>query len=314
MDKLVRKGRSPATALASRENGRKSRGPVTEHGKAMCRANAGKHWGRSEGVRELMAALGEDPAEFNQVRDGLYRALRPGDTFEEMVVDAMADIHWRLGRMIRGEAGAQGQRRRDRQMKEEEMEALFEAGKFHDLVPSITPKLGYVGLSDSPVKFRRVLEMLRVISDLVRYGGFQEEVTKYLQTLYGYNPSDRAKNLMRVYERGYKDRDCGDAAQVAANQAGFLEAIGDEIAWFEKREAAHLQARTELRPAAIEAELVSSELQFGKIMLYQDHLERAFERKFKLLVNYRMMRESEGLEPDKAIDVEAKSQEVTRSQ
>jgi len=44
MDKLVRKGRSPATALASRENGRKSRGPVTDQGKAMCRANAGKHW------------------------------------------------------------------------------------------------------------------------------------------------------------------------------------------------------------------------------------------------------------------------------
>jgi len=64
-----------------------------------------------------------------------------------------------------------------------------------------------------------------------------------------------------------------------------------------------------LRPAAIEAELVSSELQLGKIMLYQDHLERAFERKFKLLVAYRMMRASEGLEPDKAIDVEAKSAE-----
>ena len=58
MDKLVRKGGSPATALASRENGRKSEGPVTEQGKAMSCANTGKHWGRPEGVRELMAALG----------------------------------------------------------------------------------------------------------------------------------------------------------------------------------------------------------------------------------------------------------------
>ena len=43
----------------------------------MSRANTGKHWGRFEGVRELMAALGEDPAEFNEARDGLYRARHP---------------------------------------------------------------------------------------------------------------------------------------------------------------------------------------------------------------------------------------------
>ena len=44
MDKLVHKGTSPATALASRENGCKSKGPITEQGKAMVRANAGEHW------------------------------------------------------------------------------------------------------------------------------------------------------------------------------------------------------------------------------------------------------------------------------
>jgi hypothetical protein len=36
--------------------------------------------------------------------------------------------------------------------------------------------------------------------------------------------------------------------------------------------------------------LVSRELDLGKVMLYQDYLERAFERKFKLLVAYRAMR------------------------
>jgi hypothetical protein len=290
MEKLIHKGTSPATALANRENGRKSRGPITEQGKAMSCANAGKHWGRSEGIRKLMPALGESPAEFDQVRDGLYQALRPSDAFEEMLVDAMVDIHWRLARMIRGEAGAQGKRRRERKMKEEEIEATFQAGKFHDLAPSIVPTLGFVGLPDSPVKFRRILDCLRVLSDLVRYGGFQDEFADYLKKLYGHNPSERAKALMNVYDCGYQERDCGDPDRIAAHQAEFQEAIADEIAWFKKRAASHLQARAELRDPTIEAELVSRELDLGKVMLYQDYLERAFERKFKLLVSYRAMR------------------------
>jgi hypothetical protein len=252
MDGLVRKGTSPATALASRENGRKSRGPITEQGKATSCANAGKHWGRSEGIRKLMPALGESPAEFDQVRDGLYQALRPSDAFEEMLVDAMVDIHWRLARIV--------------------------------------PTLGFVGLPDSPVKFRRILDCLRVLSDLVRYGGFQDEFADYLKKLYGHNPSARAKALMDVYQRGYEERDSGDPDRIAANQVEFQEAIADEIAWFKKRAASHLQARAELRDPTIEAELVSRELDLGKVMLYQDYLERAFERKFKLLVAYRAMR------------------------
>ena len=306
---LVRRNVTPAMAEANRENGRKSRGPVTEQGKAMSRANAGKHWGRAEDIRGLMPALGESPVEYDRMRDGLYRALCPADTFEEMIVDAMADIHWRLRRMIRGEAAAQGQRRRERQMKEEEIEALFEAGKFHDLTPHIVATLGFVGMRDSPLKFRRILAMLRLVADLVRYGGFQDELLDYLKQLYGVNPGERARELLSVYERGYQERECGDAARIAANQAEFQEAIGAEIAWFEKREAAHLQGRAELRAPTIEAELVSSELPLGTVTLYQDYLERAFERKWKLLLKYRMTRTPEDSERDKTIDVEAKREE-----
>ena len=308
MDKLVRKGSSPATALASRENGRKSRGPVSEQGKAISRANAGKHWGRSEGIRELMAALGESPAEYDRMRDGLYRSLRPADAFEEMIVDAMADIHWRLCRMIRGEAAAQGKRRRERKMREEEIEALFEAGKFHDLMPHIVATLGYVGMGDSPLKFRRILDMLRIIADLVRHGGFLKEVLDYLKQIYGVNPGERARNLMTIYERVYNERECGDPARIAANQAEFQEAIGEEIAFFQKREASHLQARAELKAPIVEAELVSGQLPLGTITRYQDYLERAFECKWKLLTKYRMTRTGDSGK-DKTIDVEARSEE-----
>ena len=214
MKQLVKRTVTPAMAAANQANSLKSTGPVTEQGLAVSRRNALKHWGRAETIRPMLLALEEDPEEFDRVRDALYRALAPRDEFEEIIVDDMADIHWRVGRMVRAEAGAQGARRRERKMRDDEVEALFEAGKFHDLVPSIVPKLGYVGLSDSPVKFRRILEMLRVLSDLVRHAGVQDEFMGYLQTPYGCNPSERAQNLMSVYGRCYEERDCGDEDRI----------------------------------------------------------------------------------------------------
>lgn len=55
--------------------------------------------------------MDEEPEEFDKVRDALYRAIGPYDDFEAPLLDDMADIHWRIRRMVRGEAGAQGKRR-----------------------------------------------------------------------------------------------------------------------------------------------------------------------------------------------------------
>jgi hypothetical protein len=84
----------------------------------MVRANAGKRWGRQT-IRELMATLGESAAEFDQVRDGLYRTLAPRDAFEELLVDDMAALHWRLRRMIRGEVGDQARGRREQMLPDD---------------------------------------------------------------------------------------------------------------------------------------------------------------------------------------------------
>jgi hypothetical protein len=169
--------------------------------------------------------------------------------------------------------------------------------------PNVVPTLGYVGLMDSPVKFRRILEMLTALRDLVWHVGVQDELMGYLKAVYGHNPSERARKLMEAYGLCYRERDSGDADRIAAARTEFQEAISDEIAWFEKRAASHLQAQAEMRPATIEAELVSSSLDLGKIMLYQDHLERAFERKFKLLMTYRTMRGPSGdASPDAGTD------------
>src|SRR5215469_2547228 len=204
---IVHKGTSPATLAANRTNSLKSTGPVTERGQLVSRRNALKHWGRAETIRPLLVALEEEPREFDRVRQALYRALVPRDEFEALLVDDMADVHWRIRRMVRGEAAAQAKRRRERKTVEEEKQARYDSGKFHDLERATIPTLGFVGLPDSPVKFENVLDILRTIGGLVRYGGFQGEVVVYLQQLYGRNPGRRAAKVMNIYDRCYQERE-----------------------------------------------------------------------------------------------------------
>jgi hypothetical protein len=108
-----------------------------------------------------------------------------------------------------------------------------------------------------------------------------------VQKLYGYNPGERAKNLMNVYDRCYRERDCGDQDRIAANQAEFQEAIADEIAWFERRQAAHLQARAELKVPSLDAEMLNTQHSPATVAIYHERLERAFAEKWRLLKEYR---------------------------
>ena len=101
--------RTEALMAANRTNSQLSTGPRTDLGKQLSRGNALKHWGRAETIRPLLAALEEDPEEFERVRDALYQALAPRDAFEEIIVDDMADIHWRTS--PRGVEGSQPRRR-----------------------------------------------------------------------------------------------------------------------------------------------------------------------------------------------------------
>ena len=70
-----------------------------------------------------------------------------------------------------------------------------------------------------------------------------------------------------------------------------------------------MQARAELRAPIIESGLLNVKADLAKVMLYQDRLERAFDRKWKLLMSYRMMQGPESdLNGGKTLDVKAEDQ------
>ena len=85
---------------ANRANAKLSTGPRTEAGKAVSRCNALKH-----GLTAPRILLdGEDPNEFEDLRQALCDKFRPEDTEEELLVDSFVGLLWRLRRVPEFEA------------------------------------------------------------------------------------------------------------------------------------------------------------------------------------------------------------------
>jgi hypothetical protein len=201
---------------------------------------------------------------------------------------------------------AQAARRREQQAQREEDDASREAGRLNELEPYTISTLGLAGLRDSPPKFARILQILRALRMIVEGEGFEEQYVVYLQTVYGSNnPGLRGRHLMREYRRLCKEQTSSDAATREANRTAFLQELEAEIAWFDERAARDRQARAELEMPRREAELLKADYNQATFMLYQERLERRFERKWKLLRWHRAARRAE--EERAAIFAEAKA-------
>ena len=87
---------------ANRQNAKKSTGPRTPQGKRRVSQNALKH---GLCARDVVIP-GEDPAEFDRLRDGFVDTLQPQDEVELALVRQMVSAEWHMRRIDRIEAAA----------------------------------------------------------------------------------------------------------------------------------------------------------------------------------------------------------------
>jgi hypothetical protein len=96
---------------ANRRNAQRATGPRTDEGKAVSRWNALKHGVLTRAVIPPALAPYESREEFEALLDALRQELAPASAVEELLVERIAVAYWRLGRLLRAEAGAIAARR-----------------------------------------------------------------------------------------------------------------------------------------------------------------------------------------------------------
>src|SRR5918996_6090890 len=90
---------TPAQVLANRQNSLHSTGPVTPAGKAASSRNSQRHGLTSKQI----VMPGENPAEYDALRESLIQQFAPANEVESTLVEEVAAGSWRLARARRHE-------------------------------------------------------------------------------------------------------------------------------------------------------------------------------------------------------------------
>ncbi len=131
---LTPKRRLTAKKLAAnRANGRRSEGAVSRAGKARAAAAFLRHGFYSQSTEVVLAALGEDPAEFERRLHSLIDTWEPANALEMGLVMRLARALWRMERLDRIEESlAVKHLERAREFKQRER-VIFRVPLYHKM-------------------------------------------------------------------------------------------------------------------------------------------------------------------------------------
>lgn len=226
-----------------------------------------------------MKELGEDPRDFDKLRESLRRTFRPQDGFEEMLINDMTEIRWRRQRLLRAESGIRASQKQQFEIDREWRVASRGKGVHAEAERVLIGRYGVSALADSPYKFLQILEILKVLRFSVEAEGFQEGGLNFLNAVYGPNPGLAAVLLKAEFETCRKQQYTEDATVQKTNRDSFLKELDAEIASFGKLALLSLERDAKLTEPMKYAKLLPSQEDLDKIMPYEAALERQFKEK-----------------------------------
>jgi hypothetical protein len=297
---------TPALLAAARQNAQHSTGPRSAAAKQNVKLNSLKHGGRvsDENRRQAMQALGEDPQEFENLKQELMSALTPGDALWEKQIDDLAWLYWRRERLERAEAGLKrralqaiddSQHRRQQEMAR----ITFDASQ-HQMIG--------VHLSESTdrgVTLRRTLSFLELVQEEVKERTFRVRQYAILESLYSGATGWRQALIFDLLH-DFGDPMCLEAQQAdeeekqyrremgtdheppgEAGRQELLRLLEEEIASV-REEFAYAEKANEERAAIERDACLAPEGETWKMMLRQEAaLDQSIDRKVRILLRLR---------------------------
>jgi hypothetical protein len=194
---------TPQLLDAARCNARRSHGPRTAAGKQNSKMNGVKHGERSapENHYEVMRALGEDPAQFDALKQELRDSFGPGDAFFDKQVDDLARLYWRRDRLERSQTGLMRRALQGVEAGQYGLRLALAAATF-DPSQTALMDLDLPLPHDRCVRLRQLLSLLGVICEQVKRKVFKPRQASVLATYYkgqvGWRPA-RIGQLLEPY-------------------------------------------------------------------------------------------------------------------
>ncbi len=267
---------SPRKIAANRQNAQRSTGPRTPEGKRRVRWNALQH-----GVLAAQVLLdpGESPESLEQFRRllaQLRRDRRPRGALENMLVEKIAVCHWRLGRLLRSEAGTirsgldAAERRRQRN-QERDLESTLAAA-------AAGQATAHQELQQTSWGLNLLLSLLgRAQDELCENPQLPPDSLKMLRACFG-NPKWLSQEVLD------EPNGLQNLRQALGVEAGYLR---QEKRAEERKEAREWQARM----ASLS---VPGKEDVQKIVRYENSIERNLQRALRQLERLQSQRSRRG--------------------
>jgi len=277
---LVKRELSSAEVEARRANSRHSTGPQTARGKATASLNLLRSRPFSELEAAALGAIEQCPEELENIRKILAAALQPRDVWEDVWVQDIAILRWRLARLHRAEVGRLAVRKRCR-LAERRLAAAEPKGSTGLQQLGLMRHVGFTGIADSATKFQHTLETLKNLRDLVASQAFNEEAEDCFLILYGTGQGPHGAMLKAKFDAVAEAHKGGETERAQKGRDGLLNALEAEIASYEQLQAAYATLYLDADPLQDEAELILRGDELNEIIRYETHLEAQLERKLR---------------------------------
>jgi hypothetical protein len=281
---MVSKPHDPESAASNRN----ATGPRTENGKKRSSRNATKF-----GIFSRETLLdGESRAEYESLRDGLWRSKRPENDFEEILLDRMASNLWRQRRVLIAERAEIRRNSEfvefDRRQKELEEAEEVSQKVYEKVFPKFVPEpVGLMWSIENPDVLERCIELLLELQQGIKANGFDKEQDELLlKSIYG-DPG--VVHLRQTLQDEYVTWFCtAEVTEEKRAQEGYatpeqcvrivLRAVGAEIRRLEQYQQKRESIESERGKVEILRQCVPDSPGLDRLLRYASSLERAFDR------------------------------------
>jgi hypothetical protein len=267
---------TPRMAEANRENARKSTGPRTPEGKERVRYNALKHGLYGKSSPELMMAVGEDPNQFEQLRDDHRESFYPFTPAQEMLCDELALLRWERIRNQRSQTAQINCKHEALELDSEEARQQYDRDGMCFNRAEVVEK-GMANMPDCPAKFEQMLISLKVLLEQVEHKEFQVDPSPTLELLYGQQPTLRANAFRQRFQTFLTEKpnkiDCEFLRR---------DLIDEQMQW-NLRYQFYLRRRVEISPAKRNLCFAPTEKVWTLLLRQEAYVDRQIERKTRLL-------------------------------